>query len=93
MYDLSSQSSRIEIVLYCIQGKQKPILRNLRNKPASVDPHAWRGRCRELLDLIFQCEDSEPFRQPVDLEEYPVTNIYTQICIQATMVVDTTVQL
>ncbi|KAK3519346.1 hypothetical protein QTP70_024773 [Hemibagrus guttatus] len=52
-------------------GKQKPILRNLRNKPASGDPHAWRGRCRELLDLIFQCEDSEPFRQPVDLEEYP----------------------
>ncbi|XP_066526500.1 PH-interacting protein isoform X2 [Hoplias malabaricus] len=52
------------------KGKQQPILRNLRNKPASGDPQAWRGRCRELLDLIFQCEDSEPFRQPVDLEEY-----------------------
>uniref|UniRef100_A0AAR2K976 PH-interacting protein n=1 Tax=Pygocentrus nattereri TaxID=42514 RepID=A0AAR2K976_PYGNA len=37
----------------------------------SGDPQAWRGRCRELLELIFQCEDSEPFRQPVDLEEYP----------------------
>ncbi|KAL7865002.1 hypothetical protein AOLI_G00164220 [Acnodon oligacanthus] len=53
------------------KGKQQPILRNLRNKPASGDPQAWRGRCRELLELIFQCEDSEPFRQPVDLEEYP----------------------
>ncbi|KAG9269785.1 PH-interacting protein isoform X2 [Astyanax mexicanus] len=52
------------------KGKQQPILRNLRNKPASGDPQAWRGRCRELLELIFQCEDSEPFRQPVDLEEY-----------------------
>ncbi|XP_062870970.1 PH-interacting protein [Trichomycterus rosablanca] len=54
-----------------MKGKQKPILRNLRNKPASGDPQAWRSRCRELLELIFQCEDSEPFRQPVDLEEYP----------------------
>lgn len=47
--------------------------RQLRNRPHSYDPHAWRGRCKELLDLIFQCEDSEPFREPVDLQEYPVT--------------------
>uniref|UniRef100_A0A4W4HN26 PH-interacting protein n=1 Tax=Electrophorus electricus TaxID=8005 RepID=A0A4W4HN26_ELEEL len=53
------------------KGKQQPILRNLRNKAASGDPQAWRGRCRELLELIFQCEDSEPFRQPVDLVDYP----------------------
>uniref|UniRef100_A0A4W4HHA2 PH-interacting protein n=1 Tax=Electrophorus electricus TaxID=8005 RepID=A0A4W4HHA2_ELEEL len=51
--------------------KHQPILRNLRNKAASGDPQAWRGRCRELLELIFQCEDSEPFRQPVDLVDYP----------------------
>uniref|UniRef100_A0A8C1J8P3 PH-interacting protein n=1 Tax=Cyprinus carpio TaxID=7962 RepID=A0A8C1J8P3_CYPCA len=48
----------------------QPILRSLRSKPTS-DPQSWKGRCRELLELIFQCEDSEPFRQPVDLEEYP----------------------
>lgn len=53
--------------------RQQPILRSLRSKPTS-DPQAWKGRCRELLELIFQCEDSEPFRQPVDLEEYPVTH-------------------
>lgn len=47
--------------------------RQLRNRAHSYDPHAWRGRCKELLDLIFQCEDSEPFREPVDLQEYPVT--------------------
>lgn len=46
--------------------------RQLRTRPRSYDPHAWRGRCKELLDLIFQCEDSEPFREPVDLQEYPV---------------------
>uniref|UniRef100_A0A672NBF8 Pleckstrin homology domain interacting protein n=1 Tax=Sinocyclocheilus grahami TaxID=75366 RepID=A0A672NBF8_SINGR len=50
--------------------KRQPILRSLRSKPSS-DPQSWKGRCRELLELIFQCEDSEPFRQPVDLEEYP----------------------
>uniref|UniRef100_A0A8C2GNW8 Pleckstrin homology domain interacting protein n=1 Tax=Cyprinus carpio TaxID=7962 RepID=A0A8C2GNW8_CYPCA len=50
--------------------RQQPILRSLRSKPTS-DPQSWKGRCRELLELIFQCEDSEPFRQPVDLEEYP----------------------
>ncbi|XP_050018018.1 bromodomain and WD repeat-containing protein 1 isoform X1 [Alexandromys fortis] len=31
----------------------------------------WRRQCKALLILIFQCEDSEPFRQPVDLVEYP----------------------
>ncbi|XP_016085415.1 PH-interacting protein-like [Sinocyclocheilus grahami] len=50
--------------------QRQPILRSLRSKPSS-DPQSWKGRCRELLELIFQCEDSEPFRQPVDLEEYP----------------------
>ena len=46
--------------------------RQLCTRPPSYDPQAWRGRCKELLDLIFQCEDSEPFREPVDLQEYPV---------------------
>uniref|UniRef100_A0A673MM65 PH-interacting protein-like n=1 Tax=Sinocyclocheilus rhinocerous TaxID=307959 RepID=A0A673MM65_9TELE len=50
--------------------QQQPILRSMRSKPSS-DPQSWKGRCRELLELIFQCEDSEPFRQPVDLEEHP----------------------
>uniref|UniRef100_A0A672N5S1 Pleckstrin homology domain interacting protein n=1 Tax=Sinocyclocheilus grahami TaxID=75366 RepID=A0A672N5S1_SINGR len=53
---------------------QQPILRSMRSKPSS-DPQSWKGRCRELLELIFQCEDSEPFRQPVDLEEDP--NLFT----------------
>ncbi|XP_033846640.1 PH-interacting protein isoform X2 [Periophthalmus magnuspinnatus] len=45
--------------------------RQLRNRNPSYDPHSWKSRCKELLDLIFQCEDSEPFREPVDLQEYP----------------------
>ncbi|XP_069462392.1 PH-interacting protein isoform X2 [Ambystoma mexicanum] len=45
--------------------------RKLRKRAQSYDIHAWKKQCQELLNLIFQCEDSEPFRQPVDLVEYP----------------------
>uniref|UniRef100_A0A8C6XZ87 PH-interacting protein n=1 Tax=Naja naja TaxID=35670 RepID=A0A8C6XZ87_NAJNA len=45
--------------------------RRLRNRAQSYDIQAWKRQCQELLNLIFQCEDSEPFRQPVDLIEYP----------------------
>lgn len=58
-------------ILIISQGRQ-PMKRQLRTRPHSYNPHAWKGRCKELLDLIFQCEDSEPFREPVDLQEYPV---------------------
>lgn len=47
--------------------------RRLRNRAQSYDIQAWKRQCQELLNLIFQCEDSEPFRQPVDLLEYPVS--------------------
>ncbi|XDA78806.1 hypothetical protein R6Z07F_008875 [Ovis aries] len=50
--------------------KRKP-RRRLRNRAQSYDIQAWKKQCQELLNLIFQCEDSEPFRQPVDLLEYP----------------------
>lgn len=62
--------------------------RQLRTRPPSYDPHAWRGRCKELLDLIFQCEDSEPFREPVDLQEYPVPMQKNLILIKLTELLD-----
>uniref|UniRef100_A0A8C8BQX1 PH-interacting protein n=1 Tax=Otus sunia TaxID=257818 RepID=A0A8C8BQX1_9STRI len=48
--------------------------RRLRNRAQSYDIQSWKKQCQELLNLIFQCEDSEPFRQPVDLLEYPVSD-------------------
>ncbi|XP_038655222.1 PH-interacting protein isoform X1 [Scyliorhinus canicula] len=48
------------------QPRRKP-----RNRVQPPDINAWKVRCRELLHLIFQCEDSEPFRRPVDLFQYP----------------------
>ncbi|XP_038141769.1 bromodomain and WD repeat-containing protein 3 isoform X1 [Cyprinodon tularosa] len=35
------------------------------------DRDAWKEQCRHLVNYIFGCEDSEPFRQPVDPENYP----------------------
>uniref|UniRef100_A0AAR2K9L5 Bromo domain-containing protein n=1 Tax=Pygocentrus nattereri TaxID=42514 RepID=A0AAR2K9L5_PYGNA len=35
------------------------------------DRDAWKEACKQLLDYMFECEDSEPFRQPVDQNEYP----------------------
>ncbi|XP_053693465.1 PH-interacting protein [Sabethes cyaneus] len=31
----------------------------------------WRVDCLELLELIWQCDDSEPFREPVDTLQHP----------------------
>lgn len=31
----------------------------------------WKERCQQLLDVIFECGDSVPFRQPVDPLDYP----------------------
>uniref|UniRef100_A0A673T9A5 Bromodomain and WD repeat domain containing 1 n=1 Tax=Suricata suricatta TaxID=37032 RepID=A0A673T9A5_SURSU len=41
------------------------------SKATSYVENNWKKQCKELVNLIFQCEDSEPFRQPVDLVEYP----------------------
>ncbi|XP_004631827.1 bromodomain and WD repeat-containing protein 1 isoform X2 [Octodon degus] len=41
------------------------------SRAASYLENSWKRQCKELVNLIFQCEDSEPFRQPVDLVEYP----------------------
>lgn len=35
------------------------------------DRDAWKEQCKKLLNYIFECEDSEPFRQPVDPQNYP----------------------
>lgn len=31
----------------------------------------WRIECRELLEVVWHCDDSEPFREPVDTLEHP----------------------
>uniref|UniRef100_A0A663NDJ0 Pleckstrin homology domain interacting protein n=1 Tax=Athene cunicularia TaxID=194338 RepID=A0A663NDJ0_ATHCN len=59
--------------------------RRLRNRAQSYDIQSWKKQCQELLNLIFQCEDSEPFRQPVDLLEYPVSILEQEGCLSSTV--------
>uniref|UniRef100_A0A663NDI7 Pleckstrin homology domain interacting protein n=1 Tax=Athene cunicularia TaxID=194338 RepID=A0A663NDI7_ATHCN len=60
--------------------------RRLRNRAQSYDIQSWKKQCQELLNLIFQCEDSEPFRQPVDLLEYPVSILEQEGCLSSSSV-------
>ncbi|XP_041067207.1 bromodomain and WD repeat-containing protein 3-like isoform X1 [Carcharodon carcharias] len=46
-------------------------VRHQLGQSLNYDISTWKTQCRELLEILFQCEDSEPFRQPVDLAEYP----------------------
>ena len=36
------------------------------------DQDSWKGQCKRLMNYVFECEDSEPFRKPVDPASYPV---------------------
>ncbi|XP_055420876.1 bromodomain and WD repeat-containing protein 3 isoform X1 [Bubalus kerabau] len=42
-----------------------------RRQSLRFNPDAWRKQCKELLGLIYEREDSEPFRQPSDPLSYP----------------------
>uniref|UniRef100_A0A8D2LJJ0 Bromodomain and WD repeat domain containing 1 n=1 Tax=Varanus komodoensis TaxID=61221 RepID=A0A8D2LJJ0_VARKO len=52
-------------------SSDKQVLRRKTTAKPSYDENSWKKQCMELVNLIFQCEDSEPFRQPVDLDHYP----------------------
>ncbi|XP_012278096.1 PH-interacting protein isoform X2 [Orussus abietinus] len=50
-------------------SSKKPVAnRNLRSKEVCQD---WKLACRQLLESLWQCEDSIPFREPVDRLEHP----------------------
>lgn len=53
------------------KSKKQFVKRKKPNVDVNCDPSAWKIQCKELINFIFQCEDSEPFRHPVDLVEYP----------------------
>ncbi|OXB74897.1 UNVERIFIED_CONTAM: hypothetical protein H355_009641 [Colinus virginianus] len=51
-------------------GKRR-VRRRIKRQPMKGSPDAWKEQCEQLLNLIYEREDSEPFRQPVDLFSYP----------------------
>ncbi|EMP31441.1 Bromodomain and WD repeat-containing protein 1 [Chelonia mydas] len=50
---------------------KRRVMKRRNNVKINYDENTWKKQCMELVNLIFQCEDSEPFRQPVDLDQYP----------------------
>ncbi|XP_069492166.1 bromodomain and WD repeat-containing protein 1 isoform X2 [Ambystoma mexicanum] len=64
--EIASESSRA-----ATPRKRRLFSGNKTHIDTKYDPNAWKEQCKELVHFIFQCEDSEPFRHPVDLEEYP----------------------
>ena len=61
--------------MVCFQGESNRGKAKKRRKLSGpkLNPDAWKSECRSLLDTIAQCEDSEPFREPVDINAYPVS--------------------
>ncbi|CAI5793759.1 and WD repeat-containing 3 isoform X1 [Podarcis lilfordi] len=47
------------------------IKQQIKKQPSKPRADAWKDKCKQLLSLIYEREDSEPFRQPVDLFSYP----------------------
>ncbi|KAH0630960.1 hypothetical protein JD844_004374, partial [Phrynosoma platyrhinos] len=50
---------------------KRTVKRQMKKHPSKVHVNAWKEQCKQLLSLIYEREDSEPFRQPVDLFSYP----------------------
>lgn len=48
----------------------QPVTRK-RRRSSFTDPAAWVPECKQLLETMLRCEDSEPFRRPVGLDELP----------------------
>lgn len=44
-----------------------------RTEKVTLDTNLWKSQSQQLLQMIFQCDDSVPFRHPVDDMEYPVS--------------------
>jgi bromodomain and WD repeat domain-containing protein 1/3 len=46
------------------QEQQKRRMSRRRTAAAAAIPTDWRRECRDLLEMLWSCEDSTPFRLP-----------------------------
>uniref|UniRef100_A0A8C2X926 Bromodomain and WD repeat domain containing 1 n=1 Tax=Cyclopterus lumpus TaxID=8103 RepID=A0A8C2X926_CYCLU len=53
------------------------------------DRDAWKEQCKYLLNYIFECEDSEPFRQPVNPQNYPSKSCFCLLVQDYHDIIDT----
>ncbi|XP_075429008.1 bromodomain and WD repeat-containing protein 3-like isoform X1 [Ascaphus truei] len=49
----------------------RPVICSTKRSLRSANPDVWKEKCKELIDLIYEREDSEPFWQPVSMSSYP----------------------
>uniref|UniRef100_A0A674I664 Bromodomain and WD repeat domain containing 3 n=1 Tax=Terrapene triunguis TaxID=2587831 RepID=A0A674I664_9SAUR len=68
--DLSSTDEEEEVAEVDVES-DGPGTSSGKRRPFKASPDAWKEQCKQLLSLIYEREDSEPFRQPVDLFSYP----------------------
>uniref|UniRef100_A0A8D0GR10 Bromo domain-containing protein n=1 Tax=Sphenodon punctatus TaxID=8508 RepID=A0A8D0GR10_SPHPU len=66
--DLSSTEEEEEVAEVDVDS-DAPGTSSGKRRVTSTD--TWKEQCKQLLSLIYDREDSEPFRQPVDLFSYP----------------------
>jgi len=52
-------------------GTAKKTNRSLKRSPSSYSDVNWKGDCDRLLRELIQLPDSLPFREPVDVSEFP----------------------
>uniref|UniRef100_A0ABM5EVK0 Bromodomain and WD repeat-containing protein 3 isoform X3 n=1 Tax=Pogona vitticeps TaxID=103695 RepID=A0ABM5EVK0_9SAUR len=50
---------------------KRSVKHQVKRQLSKGSAEAWKEQCKQLLSLIYEREDSEPFRQPVDLFSYP----------------------
>uniref|UniRef100_A0A8C8C4Q1 Bromo domain-containing protein n=1 Tax=Oncorhynchus tshawytscha TaxID=74940 RepID=A0A8C8C4Q1_ONCTS len=64
-----------DVLLKFINGWDVVLCMSLPSPQRSVetvpDQDSWKGQCKRLMNYVFECEDSEPFRKPVDPTSYP----------------------
>ncbi|KAK3098508.1 hypothetical protein FSP39_020204 [Pinctada imbricata] len=52
-------------------NEEGPSKRQRNTLTTNKNPDFWKQECQDLLITMVQCEDSEPFRYPVNPEQYP----------------------
>ena len=53
---------------------QEPSKKEKKQQKTPPNPKQWKHDCMEMLKRLFRCPESEPFREPVNMEEFPDYN-------------------
>uniref|UniRef100_A0A674H9C8 Bromodomain and WD repeat-containing protein 1 n=1 Tax=Taeniopygia guttata TaxID=59729 RepID=A0A674H9C8_TAEGU len=71
IYNKELQGRNVNTLIPSAMPVSLQVRRRVKRQPMKASADAWKEQCQQLLNLIYEREDSEPFRQPVDLFSYP----------------------